>query len=124
MKSKEAVRIIDKYGIELPTGCAAEIVNLILELQKYKDMDGETRDKFNYIEQMNFPVKRYTYENIMSVMNEIKEKYFPKPKPEDVADRYILNKIEEAIKNFLQDIYHIRVEREVKERNKKGGISC
>ena len=57
-----------------------EIIKLLKEgkeNEKYKKMWYGTRDKFVYIEQMNFPIKRYTYENIMSVMNEIKQKYFP-----------------------------------------------
>jgi len=57
-------------------------------------------------------------------IKKIKKKYFPEPKIEDATNRYILDKIEEVIKNFLQDIYHIKAEKEIKERNKKGGLDC
>lgn len=66
----------DNFMIE-PINEVIEILEKVEENEKYKKMWYETRDKFVYIEQMNFPIHRYTYENIMSVMNEIKQKYFP-----------------------------------------------
>lgn len=54
----------------------------------------------------------------------IRIKYFPEPKLKDTPGGFILDKIEGAIKNFLQDIYHIKAEKEIGERNKKGGLSC
>ncbi|GAI50645.1 unnamed protein product, partial [marine sediment metagenome] len=47
---------------------------------------------------------------IRFTMKRIKEKYFPEPKLKDTPGRFILDKIEEAIKNFLQEIYHIKAE--------------
>lgn len=55
-----------------------EIVNLIIELEKYKQIHEEIVDEFAGIEQMNLSGDKYTYENIITTMNRVKEKYFPK----------------------------------------------
>lgn len=65
------------------------------------------------------------------IMDYIKQEYFPKPKPKsklDEALEYYVKQFMKSIKSFLEDYYHIepikRYEKEIKERNKKGGISC
>ena len=74
------------------------ILENIEENEKYKKMWYETRDKFAYIEQMNFPIHRYTYENIMSVMNEIKQKHFS-----ETVKKYVTIEVESEKESEVDD---------------------
>lgn len=66
----------DNFMIE-PINEVIGILENVEENGKYKKMWYKTRDKFAYIEQMNFPIHKYTYEEIISIINEIKREYFP-----------------------------------------------
>jgi len=54
-----------------------EVQQLLRESEKYKLMDRALRDKLIYIEQVNYPPKKYTYEDIKAVMDEVRRRYFP-----------------------------------------------
>lgn len=136
MKSKEAMRIIDKYGIELPIGSAGEIINLIRELQKYKDIFEEIEEFLEPGVKTEIPdeIRGSRHIDIIKyTIKRIKEKYFPETKIKDTAERFLIDKFEQSIKKFLEDLYgvvifkakrEIEIREEIKERNKKGGISC
>lgn len=87
METKKAIEIVERVFVTDLAGTFAlmqkkgivDLLNKGEENEKYKKIFFGIKDKFVYIEQMNFPMKRYTYGNIMSVMNEIKQKHFPEP---------------------------------------------
>ena len=79
MKFEKAIDKLENY-LQLYKEDGDPIIELLQRGKAFEDILEKIINEFAYIEQMNQLGNKYTYENIMTVINKAKEKYFPKDK--------------------------------------------
>lgn len=68
---------LERGNRTLMTDPIHEIIGALRKGKEDKLMYRALRDKFIYIEQVNYPSKKYTYEDIKAVMDEVERRYLP-----------------------------------------------